>query len=141
MRRGSTHRRPGSRRQEGVALVLAILVVAAAALVALTMAGRARRGVTDAALDRASSTARAAASGGIERARWALARDRAYTGESLQVGDSEVVISVPDGECVVAVATSRSGVAGVSATHRIEADVVCNDDDGLPRIRAWRESR
>ena len=58
------------KRQSGMAMIVALLVVAAAALFAMTTAARSRRGAVDTVRDRAAATARAAAAGGVERARW-----------------------------------------------------------------------
>ena len=129
------------RRERGLALILALLLVAAAALLALTAAGRSRDLAMDAARDRASVTARAAADGGIERARWALARDAGYTGETLRIGACDVEIRVERGDdgraTVRSIARVGTSPFAESVTQRAEADVALRAD-GLPGVTAWR---
>ena len=129
------------RRERGMALIIALLVVAAAALCALTMAERGRRVATDTVVDRVTATARAAASGGVERARWALARDVDYQGETLRIGACDVTIEVMhDGtQCAVTV-TAQTGAApfAESVTQRVEADLSLHEAR-LPKIVSWRE--
>ena len=129
------------RRQSGMALIVALLVVAAAALFAMTTADRSWRGAVDTVRDRATATARAAAAGGVERARWALARDADYTGETLRVGTSDVVISVvrdgADIEVDVRAATTAAPYSD-SVTERVEASLTLRGTR-LPTVTGWRE--
>ena len=129
------------RRENGVALIMALLVVAAAALFALTMAHRGRRLATDTILDRVAATARAAASGGIERARWALARDADYAGETLRIGTSDVeirVVRTDEHAEILVLATTTAAPFADSVTERVDAALALRAS-GLPTITRWSE--
>ena len=125
----------------GMALIITLLVVAAAALFAMTMADRTRRGVVDTVRDRLSATAHAAASGGIEHARWALARAPDYSGETLQIGASDVRIDVTrnaDQVHVVARAAIDAAPYASEITERVEATLALRGEH-LPVVTFWRE--
>jgi len=103
-------------RERGLALVWALLflgLVAAAGVLVLER-GRALDGADRA--DRAALQAYYAARGGVEQARWALARDPAYAGGPLRVGGQEVVVVVQrtdDGWRVTARSGSETVVTSV----------------------------
>jgi type II secretory pathway component PulK len=125
-----------------MALILALLLVAAVALFALTGASRARNVSRDAVCDRAKSAARAAATGAIERARWALSQDPGYTGETTRLEEYDIVIRIDraeSGTCTAsAVATVPAAPFAETVTRRVEARLATSGD-ALPRILAWRE--
>ncbi len=128
-------------RDRGMALIITLLVVAAAALFAMTMADRTRRGVVDTVRDRLSATAHAAASGGIEHARWALARDPDYAGETLQIGASDVRLDVTrnaDQVQVVARAAIDAAPYASEIAERVEATLALRGEH-LPVVTHWRE--
>ncbi len=136
------------RRQRGMALILALLLVAFAAMTALTLASRARDVAMDAARDRTGAVARAAAQGGVERARWALARDPNYRGETVTIGASSVTVTVgvggapgADGSRAVTVTVIAHAPAppfADSMTARVIAELRRRRDQ-LPAIVTWRE--
>jgi hypothetical protein len=125
---------PRSKRS-GAALImsLALLVVVAAAGAALCV--RVTETSRSNVAERQDLAARYAAEAGIERARWSLARDAAFAGESLRFEAFDVTIRVTpaaDGRREVrAVASSPSSHAAASATLRLGAS--------LPVVEAWRE--
>ncbi len=129
--------RPAAARRRGAALIQALLLLVVATAVAAGAAARVQRTVDATVLDRAEVTAAAAASGGVELARAALARDAAWTGGTRTLGGSEIEVRVSAGASdaerhVVVVARA------VRATQRVEAELRL-DAAGLPRVVAWRE--
>jgi Tfp pilus assembly protein PilX len=129
------------RHERGMALVIALLVVAAAALLALTMADRGLRVARDTVVDRVSATAQAAAAGGVDRARWALAQDPDYDGETLEIGNCSVSIAVVNAgrkRSVAISASTGSAPFAETVTRRVDAELLLRDA-ALPRITAWRE--
>jgi hypothetical protein len=122
------------RRQSGAALIfalVALLVVAtAAAALDLRTVHLARENVAE----RERLSARAAAQGGIERARWSLAHDSAYVGETLRVGERNVVVRVEADPADPALRRVRasSSPAAVTAVLRLRGGVVAG-------IVSWRE--
>lgn len=130
------------RRQSGLALIMALLLVAAAAVLALTAANRSRDVAAGQIIDGAAVVAQAAADGGIERARWALARDSSYTGESLRIGRCDVRIQVEhgtDGELqVLSIARAPAAPFAETVSERVSA-TLRPTESGLPTVTAWRE--
>ena len=130
------------RRQNGLALIMALLLVAAAAVLALSAANRSRDVAAGQIIDGASVTAQAAADGGVERARWALARDVSYTGESLRIGRCDVEIQVErgsDGELqVLSIARAPAAPFAETVTERVSA-TLRQTESGLPSVSTWRE--
>ena len=122
-----------TKRESGMALIVALLVVAAAALFAMTTTARSRRGAVDTVRDRATAIARAAAAGGVEHARWALARDADYTGETLFIGTSVVEIEVVRTSAEVVVFTRAwSGAMPYSDTVTERVEATARGDEVLP---------
>lgn len=124
----------GSRRS-GVALItaLALLLVVAAAGAALCV--RVTETARSNVAERETLAARYAAEAGIERARWALAKDAAYAGETLRFDAFDVAVRVaarPDGRREArSIAASPSAHAVAAATLRLGGS--------LPVVETWRE--
>lgn len=121
--------------------VLAIVIVVAASAVVLR--GRFDALVGEIRTDRGRLEAHWVAEGALEHARWALARDPAYTGGRVPVGGGEADVSVTAGPGadqvrVVVDAMVKRGAAGAAA-RRVEARLRLGP--GLPRIEEWSASR
>ena len=129
-------------RERGMSLVLALLLVAAAALFALTAAARSRDLAMDEVRDRATMQARWAAEGAVERARWALARDPAYAGETCDVGATSVEIRIESSHGtasrVTAIATTSAAPFAETITQQLATDLI-GRRAALPRVAAWHE--
>ena len=130
------------KRQSGLAMIMALLLVAAAAVLALTAANRSRNVAGEQVLDGARVAAQAAANGGLERARWALARDTGYAGETIRIGRSDVEISAKretggDFE-VIAIARTPAAPFAETVAGRVEA-TLRTSANGLPTVIDWRE--
>jgi len=122
-------------RRTGVALIFAIaalfVVAAAGAALCLRTTETARSNVAE----RTDLDARYAAQAGVERARWALARDAAYSGGAFRFDafDVDVRVATSDGgrRVVRATATSAASRAWCEATLRPGV--------GLPVVESWRD--
>ena len=131
-------------RSRGAALLIALgmlVVVATAGVVlqqrTLDLAKATTRG-------RLQLAARWAAEGGIESARAALARDAAFTGSTLRVGATEVVVTVRADAADAALRHVRA-VAVVApsgpaaASERVQIDAVLRVGPGLPSRGGWSQ--
>jgi type II secretory pathway component PulK len=95
MRRGRRDGGPAGRaRERGSALVWALVLLSFAASLSALLLERGRAVDAAARTDLASLKAFYAAEGGLALARHRLAADPAYAGETLRVGECEVVVRV-----------------------------------------------
>ncbi len=119
-------------RERGAALVWALVLLGFAASLSALLLERGRTLDAGSKADLASLKALYAAEGGIAAARHALARDPAWVGETVRVGECEVMIRVErrDGRWLV---RSRAGAAAIEATLSGTA--------GLPAIEPYSETR
>lgn len=81
----------------------------------------------------AGSEALAAADSGAENAILRLLRDPGYSGETMQIGNSEVVIAVAGSSPQVITAVADSG--SFERTVRVELERV----DGMLEVTSWKE--
>ena len=106
----------------------------------------------DTITERAALQAFHAAEAGLELARWGVARDADYCGESVQVGRAAVDVQIErlaglDGGLqpqwlVVATARCRpQGERGNAYQRRVEARMLAVPGERMPVLRAWRELR
>jgi hypothetical protein len=132
------------RSRGAAALFFVIALVIAVSASAVMLRGRMSALVGELRTDRGRVAALWVAEGGLEHARWALDRDRSYTGGSIEVGRGTARISVrregrdPDVVQVVVRARVDQGAGGV-ARRRVEARLRLGA--GLPAIEEWSASR
>ena len=102
------------RRQRGTMMVSALLALFfAASMVALVLErADGLRGATIA--DHTELRARYAAEGGLEHARWALAKDPAWPGTAIEIGGVRVTVTVEDQRLV---AIAAPGSVRLEAPH------------------------
>jgi hypothetical protein len=116
---------------------MVLFLLAAVAAAGATLCLRVVDTAKDNVLERASLAARYAAQAGVERARWSLARDAEYDGESMRFGAFDVAVTVTcaaDGtRAVHAVASSPAMSTTADATLRLTA--------GLPAVTSWHDAR
>ena len=74
----------------------------------------------------------------IDHARWALANDARWSGETIVLGRTTVVLTVDADDDGAHVVTATATTQGGTATHRIHASLHAIDG-GLPAISDWRE--
>ena len=122
-------------RQSGISLTIALLALVAVSAAGAALYASTERTVRVNATSRDRLAARYAAEAGVEKARWALARDASYAGETLRFDAFDVTVKVtagPDGRSTVhAVAASPAMHASADATLRLTS--------ALPIVESWRE--
>jgi len=118
-------------RERGAALIYAMLLVVVVAAGSALLFTRGQTMRRDAQTGAMRDAAFHAAEGGLAHARYELAKDAAFAGTSIEIGECRVISKVAreeDGWRVVVTANPGSG--------RVEAKL--RRGEGLPIIESWK---